>query len=98
MALAFYEKVFDFEPRRDGDADGTYYVLKQGEKGRAGLFKAIRARSRRSGRPTCASPTATPPPRKASSLGATVIVPPSDIPGVGRSRCSSIRRARRSRS
>ena len=40
MALAFYEKVFGFTHDEMAMPEGTYYVLKQGDKGRAGLCKA----------------------------------------------------------
>ena len=42
-ALAFYEKVFAFDHDAMAMPEGTYYVLKQGGKGRAGLYKAMDA-------------------------------------------------------
>ena len=63
---------------------GTYHVLKQGDAMRAGLFKATDASM-----PTmwlqyvkvddCDASAA-----KAEGLGASIVAPPSDIPGVGR--------------
>lgn len=84
MALAFYEKVFAFSHDSMPMPDGTYYVLKQGDKGRAGLFKSMHAEMPTMWTPyvcvrDCDATTA-----EASRLGATVCVPPSDIPGVGR--------------
>ena len=43
MALAFYEKVFDFTHDEMPMPEGAYFVLKQGEQGRAGLYKAMHA-------------------------------------------------------
>ena len=84
VALAFYEKVFGFADDTLPMPEGTYHVLKQGHKGRAGLYKSMHA-----GMPTMWTPyvavadcdrcAAT-----AGSLGATVAVSPSDIAGVGR--------------
>ncbi|HEY4957011.1 MAG TPA: VOC family protein [Caldimonas sp.] len=83
-ALAFYEKAFGFEHDAMSMPDGTYYVLKQGGQGRAGLFKSMHAAMPTMWTPyvcvaDCDAGTA-----QATSLGATVNVPPSDIPGVGR--------------
>ncbi|MEP7301129.1 MAG: VOC family protein [Caldimonas sp.] len=83
-ALAFYEKAFGFSHDAMPMPQGTYYILKHGDKGRAGLCKGMDAAA---------------PPRwmqyvkvddcdaasaKAAGLGARIVVPPSDIPGVGR--------------
>ena len=83
-ALAFYEKVFSFDHDEMDMPDGTYYVLKHGGKGRAGLMRA----------PDTAVPTMWTPyvcvddadavAARAASLGATAIVPPTEIPAVGR--------------
>ena len=83
-ALAFYEKAFAFTHDAMPMPDGTYYSLKQGDKGRAGLYKSMHA-----GMPTMWTPyvcvaDCDASSAKATSLGATVVVPPSDIPGVGR--------------
>jgi predicted enzyme related to lactoylglutathione lyase len=84
LALAFYEKVFGFSDEPMAMPEGTYHVLKQGDKGRAGLYKSMHV-----GTPTmwtpyvcvadCDATTA-----KATSLGATINVPPADVPHVGR--------------
>lgn len=83
-ALAFYEKVFGFTHDAMPMPQGTYHVLKQGDAMRAGLFKATDASM-----PTmwlqyvkvddCDASAA-----KAKGLGARIVAPPSDIPGVGR--------------
>jgi predicted enzyme related to lactoylglutathione lyase len=84
MALAFYEKVFGFTHDEMPMPEGTYYVLKQGDKGRAGLFKSMHAEMPTMWTPyvcvaDCDATTA-----QATSLSATVCVPPADVPGVGR--------------
>jgi predicted enzyme related to lactoylglutathione lyase len=83
-ALAFYEKVFAFDHDAMQMPDGTYYVLKQGGKGRAGLWKATDASMPTMWLPYVCVEDADKKADLAKSLGATVVVPPSDIPGVGR--------------
>ena len=39
-ALAFYEKAFGFSHDAMPMPDGTYYILKQGDKGRGGVYKS----------------------------------------------------------
>jgi predicted enzyme related to lactoylglutathione lyase len=84
-ALAFYEKVFGYtHTSMDMGPQGTYYVLMKDGVARAGLMR---------------SPQPGPPPRwlpyvsvadcdasakRAAALGATTMVPPMDIPDVGR--------------
>jgi len=83
MALAFYEKVFGFSHDEMPMPDGTYYILKQGDKGRAGVFVSKHPM------PTMWTPYVSVADcdatvAKASQLGATVCMPSTDIPGVGR--------------
>jgi hypothetical protein len=84
-ALAFYEKAFGYRHDAMEMPDGPYYILKRGDdKGHAGLYKASMA-----GQPTLWTPyvhvaDADAVAAKATSLGATVVVPPTDIPNVGR--------------
>ena len=83
MALAFYEKVFGFTHDEMPMPDGTYYILKQGNKGRAGLFTSKHPM------PTMWTPNVPVADcdaivAKAAQLGATVCMPSTDIPGVGR--------------
>lgn len=83
-ALAFYEKAFRFSHDTMPMPQGTYYVLKQGDKGRGGLCKAMSP-----GQPTiwtqyvhvddCDASAA-----RAKTLGASIVVPPTDIPTIGR--------------
>jgi predicted enzyme related to lactoylglutathione lyase len=83
-ALAFYEKVFGFSHDAMEMPDGTYYVLKQGEKGRAGLCKAMNAAMPTMWMPYVAVVDCDASADKAKGLGATICVAPSDIPDVGR--------------
>lgn len=83
-ALAFYEKVFAFDHDAMQMADGTYYVLKHGGKGRAGLMKAPDKSVPTLWTPYVCVGNADATAAQAKGLGAMVIVPPSDIPGVGR--------------
>jgi predicted enzyme related to lactoylglutathione lyase len=82
-AIAFYEKVFGFTHDETPMPGGTYYVLNQGGRARAGIFPAQQPM------PTMWTPyvavddcDATV--AKASELGARVCMPSTDIPGVGR--------------
>jgi predicted enzyme related to lactoylglutathione lyase len=83
-ALAFYEKVFAFDHDEMDMADGTYYVLKHGGKGRAGLMKAPHASVPTMWTPYVCVDDADGVAARAKGLGATGIVPPTDIPQVGR--------------
>jgi len=76
--------VFAFDHDAMQMPDGTYYVLKQGGKGRAGLWKATDASMPTMWLPYVCVEDADKKADLAKSLGATVVVPPSDIPGVGR--------------
>jgi len=83
-ALAFYEKAFGFSHDAMPMPDGTYFILKQSDKGRAGLYKAKDAMMPTQWTPYVCVDDADATSAKAKSLGATVVVPPTDIPGVGR--------------
>ncbi|MDQ6640830.1 MAG: VOC family protein [Pseudomonadota bacterium] len=84
LALAFYEKVFAFTHDEMPMPDGTYFVLKQGEKGRAGLYKPMQASLPTMWTPYVSVADCDATSAKATGLGATVCLPPSDIPNVGR--------------
>jgi predicted enzyme related to lactoylglutathione lyase len=84
MALAFYEKVFGFRYDEMPMPEGAYFVLKQGEKGRAGLYKAMHASMPTSWTPYVCVADCDKTTEEARSLGANAIVPPSDIAEVGR--------------
>jgi uncharacterized protein len=64
--------------------DGTYYILKQGAKGRAGLYKSMHGQQPTLWTPyvcvaDCDATTA-----QATQLGAKLNVPATDVPDVGR--------------
>jgi predicted enzyme related to lactoylglutathione lyase len=84
MALAFYEKVFGFTHDEMAMPEGAYYVLKQREKGRAGLYKAMHAAMPTAWTPYVCVADCDATTDQAKALGANAIVPPSDIAGVGR--------------
>jgi predicted enzyme related to lactoylglutathione lyase len=84
MALAFYEKVFSFTHDAMPMPQGTYYILKQADKGRAGLYKAMDASTPTMWTPYICVADCDATVAKATGLGATVCVPATDIPGVGR--------------
>jgi predicted enzyme related to lactoylglutathione lyase len=83
-ALAFYEKVFAFDHDEMAMPDAIYYVLKASGKGRAGLMKAPDAAVPTMWTPYVAVDDADKIAARAKELGAMVIVPPSEIPEVGR--------------
>jgi uncharacterized protein len=83
-ALAFYEKAFGFSHDAMTMPDGTYYILKQGAKGRAGLYKSMHGQQPTLWTPyvcvaDCDATTA-----QATQLGAKLNVPATDVPNVGR--------------
>jgi predicted enzyme related to lactoylglutathione lyase len=84
MALAFYEKVFDFTHDAMEMSSGTYCVLKQGEKGRAGLFKAMSAAQPTLWTPYVSVADCDATTERAKALGATVTLAPMTIDGIGR--------------
>jgi len=83
-ALAFYEKVFGFDHDEMAMPDAVYFVLKASGKGRAGLMKAPHASVPTMWTPYVRVDDADATASRARELGATVVVPPSDIPEVGR--------------
>jgi len=83
-ALAFYEKVFAFDHDEMAMPDAVYFVLKASGKGRAGLMKAQHASVPTMWTPYVRVDDADATVARAKELGATVVVPPSDIPEVGR--------------
>jgi len=84
-ALGFYESVFGFaHEAMDMGPQGTYYVLKMDDKPRAGLMKSTEAKAPPLWLPYVAVADCDASAEKAKSLGAQVVVPPTDIPEVGR--------------
>jgi uncharacterized protein len=84
-ALAFYEGVFGYtHDSMDMGPQGTYYLLKKGEVMRGGLMRSPMPDTPPLWVPYVAVADCDATADKASSLGAQVIVPPTDIPNVGR--------------
>lgn len=83
-ALAFYEKVFGFTHDAMPMPQGTYNILKQGDKSRGGLCKAMDASTPAMWMQYVRVEDCDAASAKAASLGARVVVPPSDIPNIGR--------------
>ena len=81
-ALAFYEGVFGYShDRMDMGPQGTYYLLKVGDKMRAGLMRSPMPDLSWLRMPHLAVADCD---AKARALGARLSVPPTDIPEVGR--------------
>lgn len=85
-ALAFYEKVFGYgRDSMDMGPAGMYYMLNSGDKARAGVFKPSDAKAPPLWVPYVHVADCDASAAKAKQLGAQmIIVPPTDIPGVGR--------------
>ena len=83
-ALAFYEKAFGFTHHEMPMPQGAYYILKQGDKMRGGLCKATDASTPAMWTQYVKIEDCDAASAKAKSLGAHIVVPPTDIPTVGR--------------
>lgn len=84
-ALAFYESVFGYgHDTMDMGAQGSYYLLKKGDKMRGGLMHSPMPDTPPLWVPYVAVADCDATAAKARSLGARVIVEPTDIPKVGR--------------
>ena len=84
-ALAFYEEVFGYtHDSMDMGPQGTYYLLKQGDKMRAGMMHSPMPDTPPLWMPYVAVADCDATAAKAQGLGAQLIVPPTDIPNVGR--------------
>lgn len=84
-ALAFYERVFGYtrEAMNMGE-QGTYYLLKAGGASRAGVFRTTDPAMPTMWLPYVAVDDCDASAEKARALGATVTMPPTDIPNIGR--------------
>jgi predicted enzyme related to lactoylglutathione lyase len=81
-ALAFYEEVFGFgHDEMDMGPMGLYRVLKTGETPRAGILPAS---GEQRWVPYVAVDDCDATTARATKLGAKVVIPPSDVPGIGR--------------
>jgi uncharacterized protein len=84
-ALAFYERVFGYtHDTMDMGAQGQYYLLKTGDKMRGGLMRSPMPGTPPLWMPYVAVADCDATAAQAQDLGAQLIVPPTDIPNVGR--------------
>lgn len=83
-AVAFYEKVFGYVDDAKPMPQGTYHVLKQGDSMRAGVMKAMDASMPTMWLQYVAVADCDASSKKAQGLGAHIVVPPTDIPEIGR--------------
>jgi uncharacterized protein len=83
-ALAFYEKVFAFSHDPMPMPNGTYYVLKQGDKMRGGLTRAMDASTPAMWMQYVKVADCDASAARAGQLGAHIVVAPTDIPQIGR--------------
>ncbi len=84
-AVAFYERVFGYtHDTMDMGPQGTYYILKKGDIMRGGLMHSPMPDTPPLWVPYVAVADCDATAAKAKALGAQVIVPPTDIPNVGR--------------
>jgi predicted enzyme related to lactoylglutathione lyase len=85
QALAFYEQVFGYgHDTMDMGPQGTYYLLKTGDKLRAGLMKLPMRDTPTLWQPYVRVADCDATAAKAPALGGQVVMPPTDIPEVGR--------------
>jgi predicted enzyme related to lactoylglutathione lyase len=84
-ALAFYEKTFGHtHDAMDMGEQGTYWILKSQDQGRAGVFEATDPKIPPMWLPYVNVSDTDASAAKAAKLGAKVFMPPTDIPNVGR--------------
>jgi len=85
-AVKFYKAIggFEIEGMNIGPEMGTYNVLKSGGAPRAGIMKKMMAEQPTAWLPYVQVANTDATADKAKRLGATVVVPPTDIPNVGR--------------
>jgi hypothetical protein len=84
-ALAFYEKVFGYtHSAMDMKSKGTYYVLNKDGIGRAGLMQSTQPNAPPAWLPYVSVADCDATARRATALAAKILVPPMDIPDVGR--------------
>lgn len=83
-ALAFYQALGGFGASAMEMPTGTYHLLTSGEEQIAGIMAAPMPEAPHAWTPYVQVPHADATTDKAKRLGAKVIVPPTNIPGVGR--------------
>lgn len=83
-SVAFYSKIGGFTSSgMDMGEAGTYHLLQSGEQSRAGIMAQMPG-AQHAWLPYVQVASADQSAAKAKRLGATVVVPPTDIPNVGR--------------
>lgn len=83
-ALSFYETMFGYTHDSMAMGPSTYYMLKTGEKSRAGLCQSANPQAKSMWLPYVAVADCDATARKVKQLGGQVVSPPADIPGIGR--------------
>jgi predicted enzyme related to lactoylglutathione lyase len=84
-ALAFYEKIFGFtHDAMDMGPQGTYYVLKKEGIARGGLMQSTLPNAPPAWLPYVSVSDCDATAKRAAVMGAKSLVPPTDIPDVGR--------------
>jgi predicted enzyme related to lactoylglutathione lyase len=84
-SVEFYAQIGGFTASKMEMAGmGTYHVLESGGQGRAGIMAQQMPQQPHAWLPYVRVASADQTADRASRLGATLVVPPSDIPGVGR--------------
>ncbi len=84
-ALAFYEKIFGYtHDAMDMGPQGTYYILKKDGVARCGLMRSTVPSAAPGWLPYVSVADCDALAKRAGALHASAIVPPTDIPNVGR--------------
>lgn len=83
-SVAFYRAVGGFEVDSMPMPEGTYHLLKSDSQPRAGIMKQMMPQQPHAWLPYVQVANADATSDKAKKLGANVVVPPTDIPNVGR--------------
>jgi predicted enzyme related to lactoylglutathione lyase len=84
-ALNFYERLAGYQhDTMDMGPQGTYYILKAGDKARGGLMRSVEPKAPPMWLPYVAVDDCDGTAAKARSLGGQVVSAPEDIPEVGR--------------
>jgi predicted enzyme related to lactoylglutathione lyase len=83
-ALAFYESMFGFTHDTVNMGTGDYYLLNHDGKPRAGVCRSVNPAAQSMWLPYVAVPDCDHMARKVASLGGIVLLPPRDIPDIGR--------------
>ncbi len=84
-AVAFYQKVFGFgHDSKDMGPGGTYHLLNRDGMQRAGVMRSPDPKTPTMWLPYIAVADTDTTAARAAELGAKVLMPPTDIPGVGR--------------